>query len=70
MIDSSGRSVIVALREGFAEDLFVTDPELMASYARDRTGNYVGMPLSVARPRSAKELFGHLFVAAELWASA
>jgi FAD/FMN-containing dehydrogenase len=56
MIDSSGRSVIVALREGFAEDLFVTDPELMASYARDRTGNYVGMPLSVARPRSAKEL--------------
>ena len=56
MIDTNRRSAIVALCDGFAEDLFVTDPELMVSYARDRTRNYVGMPLAVARPRSAKEL--------------
>ncbi len=56
MTDAKRRSALTALSEGFAPDLFITDPELMASYARDRTGNYVGMPLAVARPRSAAEL--------------
>ena len=45
-----------ALREGFGADLFITDPQLTASYARDRTGAYVGLPFAVARPRSAAEL--------------
>ncbi len=45
-----------ALLEGFDPDFFVTDPDLTASYARDRTGAYVGMPFAVARPRSAADL--------------
>jgi FAD/FMN-containing dehydrogenase len=47
---------IDALREGFNPDLFITDPELTASYARDRTGVYFGMPVAVARPRTADEV--------------
>ena len=45
-----------ALRAGFDPDLFITDPQRTASYARDRTGAYVGLPFAVARPRSAAEL--------------
>ncbi len=45
-----------ALCAGFDPELFVTDPERTASYARDRTGAYVGQPFAVARPRSATEL--------------
>ena len=45
-----------ALRDGFGPDLFITDPDITASYARDRTGAYVGMPFAVARPRTAAEL--------------
>jgi len=41
-----------ALRDGFGADLFITDPDITASYARDRTGAYVGMPFAVARPRN------------------
>lgn len=45
-----------ALRHEFDPDLFITDPDRTASYARDRTGAYVGQPFAVARPRSAAEL--------------
>ncbi len=45
-----------ALRENFDPDLFITDPDITASYARDRTGAYVGLPFALARPRSAIEL--------------
>ena len=48
--------VVAALCEGFAPGLFITDPEITVSYARDRTGAYFGMPIAVARPRSAAEL--------------
>ena len=44
------------LLQGFGPDLFITDPDLTASYARDRTGAYEGQPVAVARPRSAPEL--------------
>jgi FAD/FMN-containing dehydrogenase len=56
MTAMSERKSVPALIEGFAEDLFVTDPDLTASYSRDRTGGYVGTPLAVARPRTAEEL--------------
>ncbi len=32
-----------ALCKDFNPDLFVTDPDLTASYARDRTGSYFGL---------------------------
>ena len=44
------------LRNGFSPDLFITDPGITASYARDRTGSYVGTPFAVARPRTAADL--------------
>ncbi len=47
---------MLALREGFDADLFVTDPDIVSSYARDRTGAYVGLPLAVVRPRSTAEV--------------
>ena len=47
---------VTALLDGFKPDLFVTDPDITASYARDRTGAYRGMPFAVARPASAEEL--------------
>ncbi len=47
---------ITALLEGFDRDLFVTDPDINASYALDRTKAYFGMPFAVARPRTAEEL--------------
>lgn len=55
-----------ALRAGFEPDLFITDPDITASYARDRTGAYFGLPLAVARPRSAEELSAIVIRAAEL----
>ena len=45
-----------ALRQGFASDLFLSDPDLIAPLTRDRTGGYAGQPVAVARPRSAAEL--------------
>ena len=45
-----------ALRTGFPHDLFVTDPDVTTSYARDRMGAYVGLPMAVAWPRSAGNL--------------
>ncbi len=45
-----------ALAEGFASDLFLTDPDLIAPLTRDRTGSYVGEPVAVVRPRSTAEL--------------
>ncbi len=45
-----------ALRNGFAPDLFLSDPDLIAPLTRDRTGAYVGQPVAVVRPRSAAEL--------------
>lgn len=44
------------LRDGFDPSLFITDPDITASYARDRTGAYVGTPFAVARPRTAADL--------------
>ncbi len=55
-----------ALRAGFEPDLFITDPDITASYARDRTRAYFGLPLAVARPRSAEELSAIVVHAAEL----
>ena len=54
--EASAHDPAAALRAGFAADLFTTDPEITASFARDRTGAYFGMPAAVARPRSAAEL--------------
>jgi FAD/FMN-containing dehydrogenase len=51
----SASQAVAALRENFADDLYLTDPDLTASYARDRTKAYEGVPLAVARPRSAEE---------------
>ncbi len=45
-----------ALAEGFAPDLFLSDPDLIAPLTRDRTGAYTGQPVAVVRPRSAAEL--------------
>ena len=52
----SGAAALEALRAGFAPDLYLTDPEITASYARDRTRAYFGLPLAVARPRSTAEV--------------
>lgn len=49
-------ATVAALIDGFDADLFVTDPDIMTSYARDRTGAYGGIPFAVVRPRSALEL--------------
>lgn len=57
-----------ALFAGFDADLFVTDPDIIASYTRDRTRAYVGTPLAVARPRSAQELSALMIRCAELGA--
>ena len=56
MMDMPASPKAAALFEDFHPSLFVTDPEIVASYARDRTGAYVGTPLAVARPRSTAEL--------------
>lgn len=48
--EASAHDPAAALRAGFAADLFTTDPEITASFARDRTGAYFGMPAAVARP--------------------
>ena len=53
---STTAAVLDALRAGFEPDLYLTDPEITASYARDRTRAYFGLPLAVARPRSSEEL--------------
>ena len=45
-----------ALCKDFDPDLFLTDPDLTASYARDRTGSYFGLPLAVARPRATQDV--------------
>jgi FAD/FMN-containing dehydrogenase len=55
-----------ALLAGFDLDLYVTDPEITVSHARDRTGAYFGLPLAVARPRSAAELSAVMVRCAEL----
>lgn len=47
---------ITALMEGFDPELFITDPDIMASFSRDRTKGYYGLPLAIARPRSTQEL--------------
>lgn len=59
-------AALADLTAGFAPDLFVTDPDIMASYARDRTGGYFGMPLVVARPRSTAELSALMLRCADL----
>ncbi|AGI68638.1 putative D-lactate dehydrogenase [Octadecabacter antarcticus 307] len=53
--------VVAALRNGFATDLYITEPDLLRSYANDETGTYFGLPLAIARPRSATEL-SHVLV--------
>ena len=66
---ASARTVpgsVEALRAGFDPDLYVTDPDIAASHARDRTGAYFGLPLAVARPRSAAELSAIMVRCAEL----
>lgn len=55
-----------ALQAGFASDLYVTDPDLLVSYARDRTRAYFGLPLAVARPRSTAEVAAVVRRCAEL----
>jgi len=54
------------LRDGFSPDLFITDPDITASYARDRTGAYVGTPFAVARPRTAADLSAIMIRCGEL----
>ena len=54
------------LRAGFDPDLFITDPDITASYARDRTGAYVGLPFAAARPRSSAELAAVMIRCGEL----
>jgi FAD/FMN-containing dehydrogenase len=56
MNGSAPAASIEALANGFAADLFTTDPERMESYARDRTGYYYGLPFAVARPRTVDEV--------------
>jgi FAD/FMN-containing dehydrogenase len=56
MNGSAPAASIDALANGFAADLFTTDPEWMESYARDRTGYYYGLPFAVARPRTVDEV--------------
>ena len=55
-----------ALCEDFNPDLFLTDPDLTASYARDRTGSYFGLPLAVARPRTTEDVAAIMVRCAEL----
>jgi FAD/FMN-containing dehydrogenase len=57
---------VAALRAGFETDLFLTDPDITVSYARDRTGAYFGLPLAVARPRSTAELSAVMVRCAEI----
>jgi FAD/FMN-containing dehydrogenase len=59
-------TAVNALLAGFAPNLYITDPDITASYARDRTGAYFGLPLAVARPRSAEELSAIMIRCAEL----
>ena len=54
------------LRDGFSPDLFITDPDITASYARDRTGAYVGTPFAVARPHTAADLSAIMIRCGEL----
>jgi FAD/FMN-containing dehydrogenase len=56
MNGSAPAASIDALANGFAADLFTTDPEWMESYARDRTESYYGLPFAVARPRTVDEV--------------
>jgi len=49
-------SALEALFSGFEADLFSTDPEILATAALDRTKDYYGLPLALARPRSTQEL--------------
>lgn len=55
-IASAKTDRLKSLLDGFAPDLFINDPEIMESYALDRTKGYYGLPLAIARPRSAQEL--------------
>ena len=55
-----------ALCKDFNPDLFLTDPDLTASYARDRTGSYFGRPLAVARPRTTADVAAIMVRGAEL----
>ncbi|MGC9958232.1 FAD-binding oxidoreductase, partial [Roseiarcus sp.] len=57
---------VAALRAGFETDLFLIDPDITVSYARDRTGAYFGLPLAVARPRSTAELSAVMVRCAEI----
>jgi FAD/FMN-containing dehydrogenase len=57
---------VAALRAGFETDLFLTDPDITVSYARERTGAYFGLPLAVARPRSTAELSAVMVRCAEI----
>jgi FAD/FMN-containing dehydrogenase len=59
---------VAALRAGFETDLFLTDPDITVSHARDRTGAYFGLPLAVARPRSTAELSAIMVRCAEIGA--
>ena len=56
MDQSHAHPALAALAEGFAPDLFLRDPDLVAPLTRDRTGAYAGEPVAVVRPRSAPEL--------------
>jgi FAD/FMN-containing dehydrogenase len=55
-----------ALCKDLNPDLFLTDPDLSASYVRDRTGSYFGLPLAVARPRTTEDVAAILVRCAEL----
>ena len=52
---TSDQDTLALLFRGFATDTFLTDSDALASFARDRTGDYSGQPLALARPRSAEE---------------
>jgi len=45
-----------ALFSGFEAELFSTEPETLETVALDRTKDYYGLPLALARPRSTQEV--------------
>jgi FAD/FMN-containing dehydrogenase len=64
--NSPAPDIVSQLRRGFAADIFCNDPDLVAPFVVDRTGNYSGTPLAVARPRSSAEVAAILKRCAEI----
>lgn len=52
---ASNQDALAQLLRDFGTDAYLTDPEALLSFTTDRTGDYSGQPLAVARPRTAQE---------------